>query len=132
MIYDPHIKLFFTYTCANIDHNHVIMSSVSFESSNDLSSMMLQAMLGDDCMQVTSHVTIAEQKQFLMSEIDKLPVESRIAIGRLSRVKEQSLGMKFIHATSDGVIIDLDLISHTCPELIENMYDLLGYKLEKS
>ena len=70
-------------------------------------------------------ISLEEQKKFLKKNIDAIGVKDRIDIGNIIILNNCKDKLK---SSSEGLLIDLDKLPNA---VINQMYDLILYKLEK-
>jgi len=93
----------------------------------DIAARMLNALTQEGSLPSTEKIKIPseEQKRYLRRQIDAVSIEDRKSIGEILIVNGKKSLMMWC---SEGTVINLDALSD---EIIEQMYDLLEYKLNK-
>ncbi len=103
-----------------------IMSKPVQDMGVDIASKMLSALITDEASDgFRSVVSVEDQKKYLKKHIDSVSVVDRKGIGRIL-VKGGNL--KAIKACSEGVVINLDILS---PAETEQMYNFLVFRKER-
>ena len=107
-----------------------IMSRSSSIASlgTDIASQMLSALTFEkeaDNDTIVEKVSLGEQRKYLMKNIDMLPIADRKDIGNILVMNNKR---ELLIGCAEGTVINLDSLN---PFIIEQMYNLMSYKINK-
>lgn len=94
----------------------------------DATNKMLEALVDRSAPEATTcALSTDEQLKYLCKNINLVPLETKIDLGRVVKLNGCSALMM---ESPDGLILNLDRLAKTAPHVISTMYEILSHKID--